>query len=109
MSDLDRVWIAFVTFERRNKPQDVLPDWAHGGCGRLIALAASESEAAEQLTSDIEGQGLKVVGIEGLKVVREVDEIERFDEHLGANFLNPESGKKTVWGTIHCYKGEGET
>jgi hypothetical protein len=40
--------------------------------------------------------------------VRTDDDIEQIDEQLAANLRNILGHKETVWGTLHCYKGEGE-
>ena len=103
-----RWWVALVTFERRNEEQDILPEWAHGACGWMVALAPDEETAARLLVRDIEHHGLCVVKIANEREIFGEDEIEETDEHLAANFRDIEPGRQTVWGTIHCYKGEGE-
>lgn len=103
-----RWWVALVTFERRDQEQDILPDWAHGASGWMVALAPSEETARELLSRDVSQLGLRVIEIADQREVFGDDEIEELDEHLAANFREFEPGKQTVWGTIHCYKGEGE-
>lgn len=46
--------------------------------------------------------------IQDEREVFDEDEIEQIDEHLAVNFREIDAGKSTVWGTIHCYMGEGE-
>jgi hypothetical protein len=103
-----RWWLALVTFERRYGEQDVLPEWAQGACGWMAALAPDEETMLQLLVRDVEHVGLRVLEITGQREVFVDDEIEEIDEHLADNFREIEPGKRTVWGTIHCYRGEGE-
>ena len=97
-----------MTFERRDEDSDILPDWAHGACGWMVALASDEETARGLIVRDVEYHGLRVIEIDDEREVFGEDEIERIDDHLALNFREIEPGKQTVWGTIHCYKGEGE-
>ena len=97
-----------VTFERRDEEQDILPEWARGACGWMVALAPDEEAARRLLVRDVEYHRLRVVEIDSAREVFGDDEIEEIDDHLAMNFREIEPGKQTVWGTIHCYKGEGE-
>ena len=103
-----RWWVAQVTFERRDEKQYILPDWAHGACGWMLALAPDEETARKLLLRDVEYHGLRVIEIDDAREVFGDDEIEEIDAHLAMNFREIEPGKQTVWGTIHGYKGEGE-
>jgi hypothetical protein len=103
-----RWWVALVTFERRDEEQDILPDWAHGACGWMVALAPDEETARGLLVRDVEHHGLRIIEIGNEREVFGDDEIEEVDHHLAMNFRKIETGKQTVWGTIHGYKGEGE-
>lgn len=103
-----RWWVALVTFERRDDEQDVLPYWAQGACGWMVALAPDENAARHLLKRDVEFQGLRVIEVADVREVFSEDEIEELDEHLASNFNDIEPETQTVWGTIHCYKGEGE-
>jgi hypothetical protein len=103
-----RWWVALVTFERLNGEQEILPDWAQGACGWIAAIAPDEDVAVSLIIRDIEHCGLRVLDIVDEHEVFGEDEIDSIDDHLGANFREIETGKQTVWGTIHCYKGEGE-
>ncbi len=103
-----RWWIALVTFERSDEEQDVLPVWAHGACGWMVALAPDEDTARGLLIRDVEYHGLRVLEIADEREVFGEDEVEEIDDHLAMNFREIEPGKRTAWGTIHCYKGEGE-
>lgn len=107
MSD-GRWWIALTTFERGEHKQQILPDWAQGACGWMVALAPDEEVARRILVRDIEHHGLRVVGVDKVQEVFSDEDIEEVDDHLAENFINFEEGKSTTWGTLHCYKGEGE-
>ena len=103
-----RWWIALVTFERLNDTQDFLPNWALGACGWMVAIAPDEDAARQLIVRDVEHHGLRVIEIADEHEVFGEDEIEDVDQHLASNFREIEPGKQTVWGTIHCYRGEGE-
>jgi hypothetical protein len=103
-----RWWAAFVTFERRDEDHEFLPDWAQGACGWMLALAPNEETAHRLLVRDVEYSGFRVLEIkDGLEVFGD-DEVEKIDDHLAANFRDLEPGKRTIWGTHHCYIAEGE-
>lgn len=74
----------------------------------MVALAADEETARARLVRDVQHHGLRVVEIDEVREVFGDDEIEDINDHLAMNFRAIERGKQTVWGTIHCYKGEGE-
>lgn len=103
-----RWWIALVTFKRGDEQQDILADWAQGACGWMVALAPDEDTTRALILRDVEYQGLRVLEIADEEEVFGEDEIDKIDGHLGASFRDIELGKQTIWGTIHCYKGEGE-
>lgn len=103
-----RWWIAMVTFERDRPDQDVLPDTAWGACSWMFTSGQTEDEACGYLKRDLEYRGLRVVEIEDLTEVFGPDEIDDFDDHLALNVRNFEEGHRTAWGTMHCYRGDGE-
>jgi hypothetical protein len=107
MSD-ERRWLALVTFERRDDEQEILPEWAHGAGGWMIAVAPDEETARRLLIRDVEYCGLRVLEIDDVQEVFSFTEVEEVDDHLATNLRDIEPGKQTVWGTIHGYKGEGE-
>jgi hypothetical protein len=104
-----RWWIVMVTFERLRDDQDVLGPADQGACGWMIALAPDEEAACALIVRDLEYRGLRVLEIENEREVFSDKEIAEVDEHLAYNFRNIKGGKQTVWGTIHCYAGDGET
>lgn len=97
-----------MTFERGENEQQILPEWAHGACGWMVALAPDEDAARGLLMRDLQHHDLCVVEIANLQEVFSDEDIEEVDEHLAENFRTFERGKSTAWGTLHCYKGEGE-
>ena len=103
-----RCWVALVTFERREEGRGILPEWALGASGWMVALAPDEEAARRLLVRDVENHGLRVLEIENGREVFGDDEIAGIDDHLAMNFREIEPEMHTVWGTIHCYKGEGE-
>ena len=74
----------------------------------MLALAQSEASAKRVLIEDIAAASLQIVEIDKLRRVTVTDDLYETDEHLATNAENIEAGKRTVWGTIHIYKGEGE-
>ena len=108
MQEGEQFWVALVTFERRSDEQDILPEWAHGACGWMAAVASDEDEVRRLLVRDVEHHGLRVLEIADTQEVSSAEEIDEFDDHLGANLRSIEPGMQTVWGTLHGYKGEGE-
>jgi len=74
----------------------------------MIALARDEEAARRLLVQDLQHHGLRVVEIDKLQEVFSDEDIEEVDDHLAENFRLFEKGKSTAWGTLHCYKGDGE-
>ena len=107
-TDHERSWVALVTFERRANEQDILPESAHGACGWMAVLATEEEEVRRFLVRDVEHHGVRVLEIADVREVFGAEDVNEIDEHLGANFRDIDPGMQTVWGTLHCYMGEGE-
>jgi hypothetical protein len=103
-----RWWVAPVTFDCRDEGQDVLPDWAHGACGWMVAVAPDEEMARRRLVRDVEFCGLRVLEVDDVREVYSDKQVEEIDDHLASSLRDIEPGKQTVWGTIHGYKGDGE-
>ena len=104
----ERFWLALITFERRNEEQEILPDWAHGACGWMVAVAPDEKTARELLVRDVECCGLRVLQVDQVREAFSHKDIEDVDDHLARNLREIEPGSQTLWGTVHGYKGEGE-
>lgn len=71
-----RRWVALVTFERRAEQQDILPDWAQGACGWMVALAPDEETARGLLVRDVEYHGLRVISIDNARELFGDNEVE---------------------------------
>jgi hypothetical protein len=104
----ERSWLALVTFERQAETQEVLPEWAHGACGWMIALGPDFQTASQRLVRDLEHNGLRVLEVADECEVFSPEDVDETDEHLANNWREIEADKQTVWGTLHGYKGEGE-
>lgn len=72
------------------------------------AVAPDEDTACTQLVMDLALLGVRVLQISDPQEVFEIDEFKNLDDHLAENFQVIESGKRTVWGSIHCYLGDDE-
>jgi selenophosphate synthetase-related protein len=106
---VERWWFGLVHFQRLEEGPGILPESSLGAFGWLLALAPDEETAVQRLVSDVEHEGVRVLAVTDVCEASHEDEIEEVSEHLAENFRNLEPGAQTVWGTIHCYKGEGET
>ena len=104
----ERSWLALITFERQTEETDILPEWAHGACGWMIALAPDFDTACDRLTRDLGYHGLRLLAVGEKREVFDPDDVEEVDCHLAQKWHQIEPDKQTVWGTLHCYKGEGE-
>jgi hypothetical protein len=105
---MERWWLALVTFERKGPEQGILPDLAHGACGWMACLARSSTEIRDLLASDLAHHNLRLLELDKVRPLVDAADIEEIDDHLAANFREKESGKLTVWGTLHGYLAEGE-
>ena len=105
---IERWWIALATFERDEDEHGILPEGAHGACGWMAAVAPDEDGARRLLIRDLRHHGLRVVEIDEMQEVFSDQEIKGMDDHLAKNVRTFEKGKRTTWGTLHCYEGEGE-
>jgi hypothetical protein len=64
--------------------------------------------ASDRLARDLECHGLRLLEVGDQREVFHPDDIKGIDGHLAQNWREIEADKETVWGTQHCYKGEGE-
>lgn len=103
-----RFWLALLTFERRDERLGMLPDWACGASGWMVAIAPDEETARELIVRDVGSCGLRVLEVDKMREAFSHKDVEVVDDHLARNLRQIEPGKHTVWGTVHGYKGEGE-
>jgi hypothetical protein len=101
-------WVALVAFERRNEEQAILPNWAYGAVGWMVANAPDQDAARNLLVREMGNCGLTVVEINDEREVFRYEEIEEIDPGLATNFREMKLGERTAWGTLYCYIGEGE-
>ena len=100
-------WVTLTTFERRDERSDILPEWAQGAAGWMGVFAADEDDVRQVLSDDLAALELRLLEIDRTVLLNTID-AEELDEHLAENLQSLEPGKRSIWGTIHCYKGEGE-
>jgi hypothetical protein len=74
----------------------------------MFTSGQDEDEACGYLKRDVEFHGLRLLDIDDLTEVFGPDDIDQFDDHLATNVREFEEGHRTAWGTLHCYKGDGE-
>lgn len=103
-----RFWLALMTFERRDVEQEILPDWARGASGWMVAIAPDEEAARELLVRDVECCGLRILEVDKVREALSHKDVEVVDDHLARNLRQIEPGKQTVWGTVHGYRGEAQ-
>lgn len=103
-----RIFTALVSFERTDWITDYLPPEAQGACGFMAIAAIDEDDVFDALRSELTEIGLKLVDVDQIREVTVEDFPEDLDEHLAENVRDWETGKRTVWGTIHVYLADGE-
>ena len=103
-----KTFVALVTFECDGEALQILPPECHGACGWLAVEAATEEQAVESIRSELAQIGLRLVELDRITQVLSTEEAAEYDSHLAANMEEWQTGKATVWGTLHSYIGEGE-
>lgn len=101
-------FISLVTFERNGDVLQVLPSECHGACGWMAIEAPTEDRATEVLEHELADIGLRLIEVDEMRQVLSTEEVAEHDPHLAENMEQWESGKSTVWGTLHTYIGGGE-
>jgi hypothetical protein len=100
------IFVALVTFEHDGDDGDHLPLGYQGACGWMAIDADEAEEAVEILRESLAADGLKLVEAERVHAVGGAGQVESLDDHLADNMREWEPGRRTVWGTIHCYVGD---
>ena len=72
------------------------------------AQAEDEDQLASVFAAELSELGLRLAEIDNIIEVKSLDVVASYDEHLAANMAAWQDGKRTVWGTIHCYLADGE-
>jgi hypothetical protein len=104
----DRFWLALVTVERTAESGNILPQWAIGACGWMVALAPDFETACRCLVRDLASHQLRLLETDHEQEVIEPDDVGQFDQLLAKNWREIEPHKQTIFGTLYGYKGEGE-
>ncbi len=103
-----RVFVGLVSFCKDGDMKEILPPEAEGAVGYQAGLASSPEQFQLMLQADLASIGLRLVEVENIEEVEAIEDIYDIDEHLGQNVEAWETGKTTVWGTIHVYLDDGE-
>jgi len=74
----------------------------------MACLSIGEEGARDRLANDLGQLGLRLLEIDEARLLVTPLDAAELDEHLSANLEALEPGKRTVWGTIHCYRADGE-
>ena len=111
--NVDERWhIALADFVRASKNPDfkhVLVDHAYGAFGWFGVLVRAEDQVSKMISDCLAEIGLRVISVEDIQAVIDMDDIGDVDRHLHENILKrPVGDPKVVWGTIHIYLAEGE-
>lgn len=102
------IYTAPVTFERTERANDVLPEEAQGAVGYMAISAADEDGVRYALQDELNEVGLRLLEVDQIQEVDLNNLPADIDEHLLENIKNWQAGRRTVWGTIHVYLGDGE-
>jgi hypothetical protein len=102
------IFTALVTFERAESETQFLPSDAQGACGYMAIAMAKEDYVFDALRSELAEVGLRLIEVEQVAETTLATFPDDLDEHLAENVCNWESGRQTVWGTIHAYIADGE-
>ncbi|MGD9868860.1 MAG: hypothetical protein AB7U38_12745 [Hyphomicrobiales bacterium] len=108
MVERSRTWTALVTFEVVESGALGLPGHAHGAVGYMAVRAAAEDDLRQALLAELKEAGLRLVEIDDIRMLAEGEFPDALDGHLAANMREWLPGKRTVWGTVRPYYGDGE-
>lgn len=107
-SEQIKTYVALLSFERGEDVLNIIPKDCHGASGWMAVRATDEWSARQRLCDELDQIGLRLIETADLTQVSSADEVERIDAHLAANMRMWESGRSSVWGTLHPYIGDGE-
>ncbi|MBK6704541.1 MAG: hypothetical protein IPL62_17750 [Caulobacteraceae bacterium] len=99
------IFLAQVTFEHDGDSGEHLALSYQGACGWMAIDADDAKDAVDVLRKSLAADKLKLVEAERIHVVGGPQQAASLDDHLSDNMREWEPGRRTVWGTIHCYVG----
>ena len=105
---IPRIFVGLVSFLRQEDYQDILSPEVEGAVAWHAGKADSKDQFVAFVTSEIEELGFKVIEIEDIQELAEIEDARELDEQLAENMDQWEAGRMTVWGTLHTYIAEGE-
>ncbi len=100
------IFLALVTFEHDGDSGDHLALGYQGACGWMAIDADDSEDAVKFLRESLAADKLKLIDAERVHVVDCAQQAASLDGHLSDNIREWEPGRRTVWGTIHCYVGD---
>jgi hypothetical protein len=107
--DPNQWWVTLATFERSTASQEILPEWAQGACGWIACRSVDDEESVRDLLArGLRYCGLRLLEIDNVRTLNDEDDADEIDEHLASNMREAEAGASWVWGTLHCYRADGE-
>lgn len=100
------IFLALVTFGHDGDSGEHLALGCQGACGWMAVSADDAEDAVEVLRASLAADKLELVEAERVHVVGDEQQAATLDDHLSDNMREWEPGRRTVWGTIHCYVGD---
>lgn len=73
----------------------------------MAAWAVDVEGVRATLARELAAVDLRLLEVDEARPVG-ASEAADLDDRLAENLLNVETGRQTVWGSIHCYAGDGE-
>lgn len=100
------IFLALVTFEHDGDAGHHLALGYQGACGWMAVDADDAEDAIYVLRESLAADQLKLVEAERIHAIDGAHQAASLDRHLSENIGAWEPGRRTVWGTIHCYAGD---
>jgi hypothetical protein len=100
------IFLALVTFEHDGDSGDHLALGFQGASGWMAIDADDAEDVVDVLRESLAADKLKLIEAERVHVVDGAQQAASLDDHLSDNMREWEPGRRTVWGTIHCYVGD---
>ena len=104
-----KTFTALVSFERMSLHNNqILSDEIWGAVGYMAVRCDNSSDAWKLFRTELHELGLRLLDVAEMKEFTSIDQVAEIDAHLANNVEAWETGKETVWGTLHNYYAEGE-